>query len=237
MNKKVFMTIVTILVIGIIGVGIYLLFQNNSPSQENEIQPEGEIESKDMRQTIVTLYYQNKESKELMPEGRMIDSKDLLTDPYETLIKLLIEGPKSDKLGTVIPKGTRVIKTELKGDMLYLDLSKEFIDNHVGGEDAENKTVYAIVNTLTELNEINSVKILINGREDQAFKDNKINFKNAFIRVGKQENNASYENSNSTSSTSQNTTSINGNNVSNTNQTNKVTTNNQNTNTVNNHTN
>lgn len=236
MNKKVFMTIVTILVIGIIGVGIYLLFQNNSPSQENEIQPEGEIESKDMRQTIVTLYYQNKESKELMPEGRMIDSKDLLTDPYETLIKLLIEGPKSDKLGTVIPKGTRVIKTELKGDMLYLDLSKEFIDNHVGGEDAENKTVYAIVNTLTELNEINSVKILINGRENQAFKDNKINFKNAFIRVGKKEEN-NMNNANSTSNTVQSTNSINGNNVSNTNQTNKVTTNNQSTNTVNNQTN
>lgn len=236
MNKKVFMTVVTILVIGIIGVGIYLLFQNNSPSQENEIQPEGEIESKDMRQTIVTLYYQNKESKELMPEGRMIDSKDLLTDPYETLIKLLIEGPKSDKLETVIPKGTRVIKTELKGDMLYLDLSKEFIDNHAGGEEAENKTVYAIVNTLTELNEINSVKILINGRENQAFKDNKINFKNAFIRVGKKEEN-NMNNANSTSNTVQNTNSINGNNVSNTNQTNKVTTNNQNTNTVNNQTN
>lgn len=49
--------------------------------------------------------------------------------------------------------------------------------------DAENMTIYSIVNTLTELNEVNSVKILINGREDQSFKDNKINFKNAFMRV------------------------------------------------------
>ena len=68
---------------------------------------------------------------------------------------------------------------------MYLDLSKEFIDNHTGGQEQENKTVYSIVNTLTELNEVVSVKILINGREDQAFKDNKINFKNAFIRVEK----------------------------------------------------
>jgi germination protein M len=153
-----------------------------------------------MRQTIVTLYYQNKETKELMPEGRMVDSKTLLTDPYATLMSLLLEGPKSDKLQTVISEGTRVLKAELKGDIVYLDLSKEFIDNHKGGQEAENMTVYAIVNTLTQLNEVNSVKILINGREDQAFKDNKINFKNAFIRIEKGKESA-------TKNTSQNTTS------------------------------
>ena len=136
-----------------------------------------------MRQTIVTLYYKNKETKELMPEGRMIDSKELLSDPYTTLIELLIEAPKSENLQSVIPEGTRVIKAELKGDILYLDLSKEFIDNHEGGEEAENLTIYSIVNTVTELNEVNSVKILINGREDQSFNDNKINFRNAFVRI------------------------------------------------------
>ena len=66
-----------------------------------------------------------------------------------------------------------------------IDLSKEFIDNHEGGEEAENLTIYSIVNTLTELNEVASVKILINGREDQSFNDNKINFRNAFVRVEK----------------------------------------------------
>ena len=186
MNKKGFIAIIAILIIGIVGVGIYLIMQNNNNTvAQEEIQPEEEASQETMRQTIVTLYYQNKETKELIPEGRMVDSKTLLTDPYMTLVNLLIEGPKNEKLESIIAKGTRVLKAELKGDIVYLDLSKEFIDNHTGGQEQENKTVYSIVNTLTELNEVVSVKIIINGREDQAFKDNKINFKNAFIRVEK----------------------------------------------------
>lgn len=203
MNRKVFLTIIAILVIGIVGVTIYLLTNKGTDVSQNEIQPQEEVGSDTMRQTIVTLYYQNKETKELMPEGRMVDSKTLLTDPYATLMGLLLEGPKNEKLQTVIPKGTRVVKAELKGDTVYLDLSKEFIDNHKGGQEAENMTIYAIVNTLTQLNEVNSVKILINGREDQAFKDNKINFKNAFVRIEKGNNTTKQTNTNNTTNNTQ----------------------------------
>ena len=146
-----------------------------------------EITEEQMRQTIVTLYYLNKETKELMPEGRMVDAKTLLTDPYTTLLELLMEAPKNEKLQSVIPEGTRILKTELKGDMVYVDLSKEFIDNHTGGLEAETTTIYSIVNTLTELNEVNSVKILINGKENQSFKDEKVSFKDAFVRIESQE--------------------------------------------------
>ena len=187
MNKKVFWIIVVILVLGIIGVGIYLFLQNTPENNETEIQPQEEITEEQMRQTIVTLYYQNKETKELMPEGRMVDAKTLLTDPYTTLLELLIEAPKNEKLQSAIPEGTRVLKTELKGDMVYVDLSKEFIDNHAGGLEAETTTIYAIVNTLTEFNEVNSVKILINGKENQSFKDEKVSFKNAFVRIDNKE--------------------------------------------------
>ncbi len=207
MNRKVFLTVIAVLIIGIVGVTIYLLTNKGTGVSQNEIQPQEEVADNTMRQTIVTLYYQNKETKELMPEGRMVDSKTLLTDPYATLMGLLIEGPKNEKLQSVIPEGTRVIKAELKGDIVYLDLSKEFIDNHKGGQEMENMTVYAIVNTLTQLNEVNSVKILINGREDQAFKDNKINFKNAFIRIEKGKDTTTKEtNSNTQANQTTNTT-------------------------------
>ncbi len=186
MPKKVFIIVVIILILGIAAVGGYLLIKNNSEPVENEIQPAEETNDEQMRQTIVTLYYKNKETNELMPEGRIIDSKDLLADPYTKLIELLIEGPKNENSERAIPEGTRVIKTELKDDVLYVDLSKEFIDNHKGGEEAENLSIYSIVNTVTELNEVNSVKILINGREDQSFNDNKINFRDAFVRIEKE---------------------------------------------------
>lgn len=189
MNKKTFIIIVILLIIVIGGIGVYWLFNQNTKQEISEIEPAEEISDEQLRNTIVTLYYQNKETKALMPEGRVVDAKELLKDPYATLMKLLVEEPKNEKLQSTIPQGTRILKAELKGDTVYLDLSKEFIDNHVGGMEEENTTIYAIVNTLTELNEVNKVKISINGNEDLGFKDEKVSLKNAFVRIEKQANN------------------------------------------------
>lgn len=97
-------------------------------------------------------------------------------------MKLLLEGPKNEGLEKVIPEGTKVNKIELKNGIIYLDLTKEFIDNHTGGKEAELRTIYSIVNTLTGLNEVDAVKININGYEEEGFKDNLINFKKPFVR-------------------------------------------------------
>ena len=48
--------------------------------------------------------------------------------------------------------------------------------------EAETTTIYSIVNTLTELNEVNSVKILINGKENQSFKNSTIKFERLFTK-------------------------------------------------------
>ena len=86
---------------------------------------------------------------------------------------------------SAIPNETKVNKAELKNDIVYLDLSKEFIEKHINGEKEETVTIYSIVNTLTELTEVNGVKILIDGEEDKAFKDNKIKFTEAFVKIDK----------------------------------------------------
>ena len=179
MNKKT-LIIIIILIIAI-AITVFLLWKNKK-IESNVIQPQEETTDEQMRTALVTLYYINKETNELTPEGRMIDVKNLLTDPYETLVNLLTEEPKNEKLQSAISNGTKVLWAELKGDVVYLDLSSEFIENHEGGEKAEQATIKAIVNTLTELNEVNGVKILINGQENKEFKDEKVNFKDAFTR-------------------------------------------------------
>ena len=63
---------------------------------------------------------------------------------------------------------------------MYVDLSKEFIENAPSGIDEESMVIYSIVNTLTELNEVTNVKFLINGEENKEFKDGKISFKETF---------------------------------------------------------
>lgn len=178
MNRKK-LIIIIVLVIAIVITGILLWSNKSKNMEENVIQPQEEITDEQMRTALVTLYYMNKETKELTPEGKMIDVKKLLADPYETLINLLIEQPKNEKLQSAIPNGTKVLGAELKGDVVYLDLSNEFIENN----SVEEKTIInAIVNTLTELNEVNGVKILINGQENKEFKGGKVNFKDTFTR-------------------------------------------------------
>lgn len=180
MNKKIIIVVILILVL-LIG-GWIFLDKNEEKEVISEYKPQEEISDEQLRQTIVSLYFQNKSTGELVPEGRLIDVKLLLNEPYTTLMQLLIEGPKNEQLEKLIPKGTVINKIELKNDILYIDLSKEFIENHQGGEELESNTIYSIVNTMTQLTEVNGVKILIEGEMDKAFEDGKIKFDDAFVK-------------------------------------------------------
>ena len=183
MNKKIILIIIILAILIGVGVWYFFYFSKNNEQQVNEIIPEEEISEEQMRQTIVSLYFYNESAKSLASEGRLIDAKELVEDPYRKLMELLIEGPQNTSLSKTIPDGTRVNKAELKGETLYLDLSKEFIENHQGGEEQESITIYSIVNTMTNLTEVNAVKILIDGEENMAFKDNKIKFDDPFVVI------------------------------------------------------
>lgn len=155
---------------------------NKKEEQIIEYVPEEEIDTVGLRQTVVSLYFNQKDTNTLVPEARRVDVKEITKDPYNTLLKLLIEGPKNESLEKVIPEGTKINKIEIKKGTVYIDLSKEFIENHKGGAEAEGRTVYSIVNTLTELNEVDAVKIVIDGNNEASFKDNDLSLKDAFVK-------------------------------------------------------
>ena len=180
LDFKRIITIVIIILL-IIGVTTGIYFYINKDEKEQEIIPQEEITEEQMRQTIVSLYFKSEEK--LIPEARLIDVKELLENPYRKIIEMLIEGPKSEKLEGTIPEGTKINKIEKESDTLIIDFSKEFIENHKGGEVQEKLTINSIVNTVTELTEINSVRILIDGEKDKSFKDKKINFVEEFKRI------------------------------------------------------
>lgn len=160
--------------------GVYHLFIKEDEEKIIEYTPQEEISEEQMRQTIISLYYLNGE--QLLPEARMIDVKELIENPYEKILNLLLEGPKNENLKNAIPQGTKINKIEKQGENLIIDFSKEFIENHEGGEEKEKLTIKSIVNTVTELTEINGIKILIDGEENKSFKEEKINFKKIFTR-------------------------------------------------------
>lgn len=182
-SKKIIIVCVIIIILIIVGYVIYKqIMQKQMEKEINEYIPQEEITDEQLRQTIISLYFNNKDTNTLMPEARTIDVKQLIKDPYTTLINLLIEGPKNEKLEKTIPEGTKVNKIELKNSIIYIDLSTQFIENHEGGSKKESITVYSIVNTLTQLNEVEGVKILIDGEENKSFKDDNIKFREIFVK-------------------------------------------------------
>ena len=181
-EKVIFIAIIIIVILGGVSYFIYQKIKEKENEIIKEYIPEEEISEEQLRQTIVSLYFNSKDTNTLVPEARKIDVKELTKEPYLVLINLLIEGPKNDKLERVIPEGTKLNKIEIKEKTVYIDFSKEFVENHKGGAEEESKTIYSIVNTLTQLNEVESVKILIEGKEDQGFKDNAIQLKEIFMK-------------------------------------------------------
>ena len=185
-NKKVLYFVIALIILILAIVSIFL-FKNtgsneNSLNQIIEYTPAQEFSDDEIRKTIISLYFKNIETNSLVAETKCIDVKELYENPYTYLINMLTVGPESEKLESAIPEGTKVNSCVLKGNTVYVDLSKEFIDNAPSGIAEESMAIYSIVNTLTELNEVSGVKILINGEENKAFNDNKINLNEIFIR-------------------------------------------------------
>lgn len=184
-NKKLFMYVgILLIVLIILGVG-YIIINNIKDKKENIIEeyiPEQEITEEQLRQTVITLYFLDPDTYKIVPEARQIDAKELIIDPYKVLINLLIEGPKNEKLVKLIPEKTILNSAEIKNNILYLDFSNEFIDGQNLGKEQEELIIKSIVNTVTELTEVNQVAFLINGESDLGFPDGGLNFKGVFIR-------------------------------------------------------
>ena len=101
----------------------------------------------------------------------MIYIKDIIEQPYEKLINLLIEGPKNERLSKVIPEGTKLLGVNLEGNTLTINFSSEFLNYDNNAPSVKANLVNSIVNTMTELTEINNVKFLIDGNENEEFRD------------------------------------------------------------------
>ena len=172
-SKKIIWIFSILMIIILIGgyFGIKYVKEKEAESIIEEYIPEEEITEEQFRQTIVSLYFPGKENGELMPEARLIGIREIINNPYEKLFNLLVEGPKSDKTKKIIPDNTKVLKTYMEGDIVVLDLSKEFLNYSSDNENEKRNLINSVVNTLTELTEVNGVKFLIEGVQNEDFKN------------------------------------------------------------------
>ena len=150
---------------------------------EDELRPVssiiiGEAEASRLTdKTPLRLYFANEDNTKLKLEIRYIDSTDIKTstsDMATAIINELIKGPSDEtQFKRTVPAEAKLHSPVIiKNKVATVDFSKEFKSKHPGGKDAEKMTIYSIVNSLTELEEIEKVKFLIEGKEQKEFKGN-----------------------------------------------------------------
>lgn len=166
--EKKYIIIIGVLVI-IIAIILWFYFNKETEVTKitQEIIPEQEITDEQLRNTIVTLFFINNKTGELDMDSKLIDVKKLINNPYEELINLWLLGSNNENLKNNCSKNVKLNAVKLEDNCLIVDLSKEFIDEYKGDEKEVPKTIYGLVNTLTELTEVDCVKITINGEENK----------------------------------------------------------------------
>lgn len=120
--------------------------------------------------TPVHLYFSDPENQFLMAEERVLKSPPIPEFLARSIVEALIKGPQQG-LARTIPAETDVRAVYLTPEgICYLDLTPGVAENHPGGIKAEYLSIYSIVNSLVlNVNEIEAVKILINGNEAMTF--------------------------------------------------------------------
>ncbi len=98
-----------------------------------------------------------------------MDANTLINNPEKKLVELLIKGPQSSNLKKLIPDGTLLHDVKVDKSCAIVNVSNEFLNFE--NEENKLKIINSIVNTLTNLKEINSVKFLINGEENEKLPD------------------------------------------------------------------
>ena len=169
-KSKVGMILFVVIILIALGGYCITLYLNNKTEEiyDGEIKeytPQEEISEAQYRETIVNLYYLNKDTGQLMAEAKAIDAKTLVTNPYKELVNLLVTKTENENLQNIIPEGVTVYDANIEGGCVTVNLSKEIL-NFNNDETLKNNIINSISKTLCELTEVNSVRFLIEGQEN-----------------------------------------------------------------------
>lgn len=180
MRKPICIIIACVMIVTMFS-GCSVLQKLGLQKNDDELHPVSSIvmnsdEAKKLTDKIpLYLYFANADNSKLALEVRYIsfnEAKKSTSYLAGIIVKELIKGPSSASgLKPIVPKTTTVRSTiNIKSGVATVDLSKDFIEKHPGGKKAEELTLYSIVNSLTELKEIEKVKFTIDGKQRKEFK-------------------------------------------------------------------
>ena len=115
----------------------------------------------------LTLYFANEEKDGLVAEKREV-FHSMNTSLERLVVEQLLAGSQNGGL-SVMPKNTKVLNVSLTDNTCYVNLDSGFISGDI--DVAEYIPIYAIVDSLTELQTVNKVQITVNGSADVTYRN------------------------------------------------------------------
>lgn len=119
------------------------------------------------RETSLALYYRLKGGSTLLPIQTTFTVR---STEYEELaaIRQLLKEPSNPNVQAVMPTGTKLVNLSMENGILYVTFNRAFLSGEIGEnlnreqtQQARRLAVYAVVNTLTSMGNVERVQILI----------------------------------------------------------------------------
>ncbi len=121
----------------------------------------------DNNKTNIILYFTDEQGTELYAESREVYI-DTGSSKEKIVLNQLLKGPQSENLRKVLPEGLTIISVVTRDGVCYLDMDENFLTGTINVIDMI--PVYAIVNSLTAIDGVDEVQILINGEAGKAYR-------------------------------------------------------------------
>jgi spore germination protein GerM len=130
--------------------------------------PEGDVLDEEIGRGIqsVTLVFADRAATGMVQERREVAVPQDRAGRAKRILAALAAGPAESGVRT-LPYGTRVLSVffDEQGGV-FVDFSRELVDNHPGGSTGELLTIQSIVQTLAaNFPDIESVRLLVDGEE------------------------------------------------------------------------
>lgn len=126
----------------------------------------------------LTLYFASEDGKSLVSEERsVVYSTNVAVE--KLVVEQLLKGPEAENAQAALSDARKINSVSVKDGICYVDLSEIVLDGTIAV--SEEVSVYSIVNSLTELDYINKVQIMIDGETQRNFR-NQINLDQTFER-------------------------------------------------------
>lgn len=161
------------------GVDTVLFYVNEQPLVDSLGQPVGRMRASDFiddlggdindyQKTTLSLYFANEQGDRLIECRRELMYSN--TVPMERLVmEQLIKGPSAEGLYPVLPSDTKLLTISTRDGVCYVNLDASFLTGSVNTN--EIVPIYAIVNSLVELSNVNKVQIAINGETTKKYRE------------------------------------------------------------------